>query len=79
MMMMSYSLQVYYYLLKVYLQPPEPSMLGLSSFKDGLKPEPNLPEALRIMEEHAGCIDTAKVRFTILDLVPAEQNLHLLA
>lgn len=56
-----YSFQVYYYLLKVYLEPPEPSILGLQSFKDEWKPKPNLSEALRIMEEHAGCIDTVKV------------------
>ena len=55
-------LQVYYYLLKVYLDPPEPAVLGLPVYKNNLKPQPNLTEALRIMEDHAGSIDTVKVR-----------------
>lgn len=56
-----YIFQVYYYLLKVYLQPPEPTVLGLTAFKDGIKPKPNIPAALKIMEEHAGCLDTTRV------------------
>lgn len=63
---------VYFYLLKVYLQPPDPPTLGLSSFKDGPKPEPNIPEALRIMEEHAGCIDTTKA----LELLPPDTKIR---
>lgn len=59
---------VYYYLLKVYLSPPVPSTLGLSSFRDGLKPEPNIKEALKIMEEHAACIDTTMA----LELLPPD-------
>lgn len=57
---------VYYYLLKVYLQPPEPSFLGLSSYGQCPKPEPNVRAALRLMEEHAGCIETEKA----LELLP---------
>ena len=57
----SFFFQVYYFLLKVYLQPPEPSFLGLSSYGACSKPEPNVTAALRLMEEHAGCIETEKV------------------
>jgi len=46
----------------VYLDPPEPAVLGLPVYKNNLKPQPNLTEALRIMEDHAGSIDTVKVR-----------------
>lgn len=63
---------VYYNLLKVYLQPPEPSVLGLTSYKDGqAKPQANIPEALRIMEEHAACLDTTKA----LELLPANTKI----
>lgn len=57
---------VYFHLLKVYLQPPEPSFLGLSSYGVCSKPEPNVTAALRLMEEHAGCIETEKA----LELLP---------
>ncbi|XP_060583141.1 vam6/Vps39-like protein [Ruditapes philippinarum] len=63
---------VYYYLLKVYLQPPEPSSLGLTAFKDGIKPEPNLPAALKIMEQHAGCLDTTRA----LELLPPDTKIQ---
>ncbi|XP_052769246.1 vam6/Vps39-like protein [Mya arenaria] len=62
---------VYYYLLKVYLEPPDHSVLGLPAFKDGQKPKPNIEEALRIMEEHAGCIDTTRA----LELLPADTRI----
>ncbi|XP_053393314.1 vam6/Vps39-like protein [Mercenaria mercenaria] len=63
---------VYYYLLKVYLQPPDSVSLGLASYKDGLKPEPNLPAALKIMEQHAGCIDTTRA----LELLPPDTKIQ---
>ncbi|KAL4237860.1 Vam6/Vps39-like protein [Mactra antiquata] len=62
---------VYYYLLKVYLQPPDPLTLGLTSFKDSTKPAPNLQAALCIMDKHAGCIDTTKA----LELLPADTKI----
>ncbi|WAR19470.1 VPS39-like protein [Mya arenaria] len=55
----------------VYLEPPDHSVLGLPAFKDGQKPKPNIEEALRIMEEHAGCIDTTRA----LELLPADTRI----
>ncbi|KAH3859338.1 hypothetical protein DPMN_102057, partial [Dreissena polymorpha] len=63
---------VYYYLLKVYLQPPDPSSLGLTAFKEGQRPRPDKDQALRIMEEHAGCIDTTKA----LELLPPDTKIE---
>lgn len=48
----------------MYLKPPEPTSLGLLSYKYGTKPSSNLQAALRIMDKHAGCIDTTKVMKT---------------
>ncbi|KAL3874849.1 hypothetical protein ACJMK2_037811 [Sinanodonta woodiana] len=56
---------VYAHLLKMYLQPPEPSSLGLSSYSDS-KPRTDMEAALGLLEDHAGKIDTAKA----LDLLP---------
>lgn len=53
--------QVYYDLLKVYLDPPEPSVLGLPAYRNDAKPKPDIEKALKIMEKYAGCIDTVKV------------------
>lgn len=55
-------LQVYFYLLKMYLDPPSPSTLGLSA-SQGIVPKPNMTAALQLMREHAPKIDTSKVCF----------------
>lgn len=57
---------VYFYLLKMYLDPPSPSTLGVSA-SQGIVPKPNMNAALRLMKEHAPKIDTSKS----LELLPS--------
>ena len=54
--------QVYLYLLKMYLQPPDMSLLGMSP-GDMVSTKTNLPAALKLLEDHAHRIDVAKVRW----------------
>ncbi|XP_064600177.1 vam6/Vps39-like protein [Liolophura sinensis] len=58
--------EVYANLIKLYLQPPEPSSLGLTS---GMRynPKPNLPAAFKLLESHASKVDTAQA----LEMLPA--------
>lgn len=57
-------LQVYFFLLKMYLDPPSPSTLGVSA-SQGIVPKPNMNAALRLMKEHAPKIDTSKACFLV--------------
>ncbi|XP_041353642.1 vam6/Vps39-like protein [Gigantopelta aegis] len=57
---------VYTYLLKMYLQPPEPSALGIAPGQ-GVKAKPNMEAALKLLEDHAWKIETTKA----LELLPA--------
>ncbi|XP_011445059.3 vam6/Vps39-like protein [Magallana gigas] len=57
---------VYFFLLKMYLDPPSPSTLGVSA-SQGIVPKPNMNAALRLMKEHAPKIDTSKS----LELLPS--------
>lgn len=70
-------LQVYFYLLKMYLDPPSPSTLGVSA-SQGIVPKPNMNAALRLMKEHAPKIDTSKVCFLVNKCYASTQctNLH---
>lgn len=54
-------LQVYIYLLKMYLQPPDMSMFGMAP-GNAVTTKPNVPAALKLLEDHAHKIDVAKVR-----------------
>lgn len=56
---------VYYYLLKMYLQPPPSSSLGMSA-SQGIKPQQNMTAAFRLLQEHATKIDVSKT----LELLP---------
>ena len=57
--------QVYLYLLKMYLQPPDLSLLGMAP-GDVVSTKTNLPAALKLLEDHADRIDVAKVRLASL-------------
>ncbi|KAI8483377.1 Vam6/Vps39-like protein, partial [Branchiostoma belcheri] len=50
--------QVYVYLLRMYLSPPDPHNLGVMS--GAVNPQPNVQAALDILMEHSSKIDTAK-------------------
>lgn len=53
--------QVYLYLLKMYLSPPDPKSLGvIASYSSPTEPQQDA--ALDLLEEHASQIDTARVR-----------------
>lgn len=57
-------LQVFLYLLKLHLCPPDLKSLGVTAGSLGpslSQPEDGLQEALDLLEEHANQIDTAKV------------------
>lgn len=58
-------LQVYFYLLKMYLQPPPSSSLGMSA-SQGVKPKQNNEAAFKLLEEHATKIDVSKVMSALL-------------
>ncbi|XP_078593471.1 vam6/Vps39-like protein isoform X1 [Branchiostoma floridae x Branchiostoma japonicum] len=49
---------VYVYLLRMYLSPPDPHNLGVMS--GAVNPQPNVQAALDILMEHSSKIDTAK-------------------
>ena len=56
--------QVFVFLLKMYLNPPDPSFLGvISLYKNTFdrSTQPDIPAALRLLEVHASKIDTVKV------------------
>ena len=54
--------QVFLFLLKMYLSPPDPKALGVLAVYDTLDREPNLQAAMKLLQEHANHLDTAKVR-----------------
>ena len=60
--------QVYLYLLKMYLQPPDLSLLGMAP-GDVVSTKTNLPAALKLLEDHADRIDVAKVRLASLSIL----------
>ena len=53
-------LQVYLSLIKMYLSPPNMDDYGIS-LPGGVKPEPNVNAALRVLTTHHDLIDTVKV------------------
>ncbi|PVD26341.1 hypothetical protein C0Q70_14012 [Pomacea canaliculata] len=57
---------VYIYLLKMYLQPPDMSMFGMAP-GNAVTTKPNVPAALKLLEDHAHKIDVAKA----LELLPS--------
>lgn len=64
---------VYFYLLKMYLQPPPSSSLGMSA-SQGVKPEQNTKSAFKLLEEHATKIDVAKA----LELLPVTTKIEVI-
>ncbi|XP_069116961.1 vam6/Vps39-like protein isoform X2 [Argopecten irradians] len=62
---------VYLDLLKMYLQPPSSSALGISAGQ-GFTPKPSMEAALRLMKEHAPKIDSTKA----LELLPATTRIE---
>ncbi|KAK7506799.1 hypothetical protein BaRGS_00001650, partial [Batillaria attramentaria] len=60
------SKDVYLYLLKMYLQPPDMSMLGMAP-GDTATAKPSQTAALKLLEDHAHKIDVAKA----LELLPS--------
>ncbi|XP_021362075.1 vam6/Vps39-like protein isoform X2 [Mizuhopecten yessoensis] len=62
---------VYLDLLKMYLQPPSSSSLGISPGQ-GFTPKPSMEAALRLMKEHAAKIDSTKA----LEMLPAATNIE---
>ena len=52
--------QVYLSLIKMYLSPPNMDDYGIS-LPGGVKPEPNVNAALRVLTMHHDLIDTVKV------------------
>ncbi|XP_033733768.1 LOW QUALITY PROTEIN: vam6/Vps39-like protein [Pecten maximus] len=62
---------VYLDLLKMYLQPPSSSALGISAGQ-GFTPKPSMEAALRLMKEHASKIDSTKA----LELLPAATRIE---
>ena len=53
--------QVYLSLLKIYIKPPEPKVLGLSEYQ--YEPKPNYSAAIALLEEHPASIDPIKVNW----------------
>ncbi|KAJ8308553.1 hypothetical protein KUTeg_013427 [Tegillarca granosa] len=66
---------VYLYLLKMYLQPPAPSSLGISA-SQGMIPKPDMNAALKLMNEHASKIDTTKVEILIQVFLKKDFYMH---
>ncbi|XP_060077097.1 vam6/Vps39-like protein [Ylistrum balloti] len=62
---------VYLDLLKMYLQPPSSSALGISAGQ-GFTPKPSMEAALRLMKEHASKIDSTKA----LEMLPAATKIE---
>ncbi|XP_071079249.1 vam6/Vps39-like protein isoform X1 [Haliotis cracherodii] len=63
---------VYVCLLKMFLQPPEPSTLGLAPGGLVSTPHKNIPAALKLLEDHAWKIETTKA----LELLPPETRVR---
>lgn len=63
---------VYLALLKTYLHPPEPAVLGLSEYQ--YEPKPNHAAALALLEEHPTSIDLVKA----LEILPPEMKVRKL-
>ena len=58
-------LQVYLSLIKMYLSPPNMDDYGIS-LPGGVKSEPNVNAALRVLTTHHDLIDTVKVIIMII-------------
>lgn len=61
------SKDVYLYLLKMYLQPPDMSLLGMAPGEHIVNGKTNLIAALKLLEDHAHMIDVPKA----LELLPS--------